>query len=901
MVMEIKEVSAQDDRPPGVPLTDKDVIGRFRSILLSVVEIKQDGITARLPLDNGRVKSCPLRKTRGDDPVRSWAYLEYARLYPMDKKPSVANYEDARADIWLQADIAEGEPGQDAQAGREEKRGRGRPKSKLSEEDAQALYIIRTFNDWQEDGPYPGSLFVRVPPITDTRGLDLGDPARLSRRYTGMWYLPGQDKPPAQTINVALYYPDVTYPHSSAKNKPHTGTLKAVNWRGEAKLFPFTGNELRDRENNKFKHFAKWPQDIPTQARLLNTMEALFNSDPATIWHEQIDTLGYVETEKQGLIFALTNGIETARGFIPNEKAPVIGPELISAGNGYQGVEEKLKPSDDVYRLIFEGIEEEDAIRIAAKLGALMYTWFPPGTVEQAGRLPFYVDSVGSPSCGKTPEDNFIKSHEGVGFRYDSPPFLTNDDTKASAPARMQIMKHLAYSDDDRKCSPGAPGFQAEHASRKRHINYYADGQGAGSRYYEHATRIASRGEPQGFALGTSNYDHAIYALSTPGLDEDPVEFRACTFVVSSREIRTEENSRAIFEKKTELYAMGRAARAWLMHEYNRDPRALREYLQDLGARAGAEMQKAFPYDWYESKQKNHTRILVWGVLAWLDFLAKYGPGREQGYLYQKLTYLLSGIVEDRAIRADYLYQMIQKRDNGSDLGEFVIEAIRECLARPTAHIVGADGKALTESDIPPDIALNALGYFTRPVLGGTTTDNPDEIWDHPHAILGHYMKRSHAIAFRMDTLRSMALAPYARDPDHKRELPSTEEIKKRLLEAGVLSEAWGRIHYEKGGKQDARGRDRNDRILVISLDLLALPGRGMVDTEEEAEKQSLLAEVDKVVNLEQARADRGLSPAPVAQGEQVMNGRPASRATDLGVTHLTVENEDPFSFDPYA
>jgi hypothetical protein len=879
MAIDVTSERAQGSSPPrpAVP-TAKDEKDRFKAILLSVVKKRDGQLFAIIPPGH----EYPLRRKNGPDDVRDWALGEYIEQYGANGKQP--NYEAARAEIWREL----GEPAQDhTQEEKEEKRGRGRPKSKLSEEDAQALYIIRTFNDWQEDGPYPGSLFVRVPPITDTRGLDLGDPARLARRYTGMWYLPGQDKPPVQLIDAALYYTDVTYPHSSAKNKPHTGNLRAVNGRGKSKLFPFTGNELRDRENNKFKHFAKWPQDIPTQARLLNAMEALFASDPATIWHEQIDALGYAETETQGLVFALTNGIETARGFIPNEKAPVVGPDLISAGNGYQGVEEKLRPSDDVYRLIFEDIAEEDAIRIAAKLGALMYTWFPPGTVEQAGRLPFYVDSVGSPSCGKTPEDNMIKSHEGVGFRYDSPPFLTNDDTKASAPARMQIMKHLAYSDDDRKCSPGAPGFQAEHASRKRHINYYADGQGAGSRYYEHATRIASRGEPQGFALGTSNYDHAIYALSTPGLDEDPVEFRACTFVVSSREIRTEENSRAIFEKKAELYAMGRAARAWLMHEYNRDPRALREYLQDLGARAGAEMQAAFPFDWYESKQKNHTRILVWGVLAWLDFLAKYGPGREQGYLYQKLSYLLSGIVEDRAIRADYLDQMIRKRESGADLGEFVLDAIRYTLANRRAYIVDQRGEPLTLGDLPPDYGLNSFGYFQHTALAATT-DSAEYQWDHAHTPLGHYMKRSHTIAFSMPELYAGALVPYARE--QKRELPRIDEIKKKMIESGLLAE-----------EHVLKIRGRNARYISISLEKLDLPGRAVVDAEEETEKDSLMQEVDKVVSLEQARAGRGLSPAPVAQGEQVMNGQAASRATDLGVTHLTAENEDPFSFDPYA
>lgn len=879
----------------GAPAPDKsgarDEKARFHAILSQMVEKRDGGLFASIPRPGRAPLTCPLPRKSRDDPVRAWALSSYIEQYGQNGK--IANYAAALADTWLNL----GEPAQDRGAdlaqdtqGEQEKRGRGRPKSKLSADDETALFVIDAFKDWEEDGPYPGSKFARVPVIKDTRGYELGAPAQLSRRYTGLWYLPGQDKPPTRLIDAALYYQDVTYPHASAKNKPHTGMLRAVNGRGQEKLFPFTGNELRDRENNKFKSFAKWPQDVPTQARLLNAMEALFTSDPATIWHEQVDDLGYTETEKQGLVYPLANGIETARGFISNEKAPVVGPDLISPGNGYQGTDKKYPPSDDVYRLIFEDLNEEDAIRIAAKMGAMMYTWFPPGTVEQAGRLPFYMETIGAPSCGKTPEDNIVKSHEGIGFRYNSPPFMTNDDTKPSAPAKMQAMKYHIFSDDDRKCSPGAPGFQGEHASRRRHINYFADGQGAGSRYYDHATRIASRGEPQGAPMGTGNYDHAIYALSTPGLDEDAVELRACTFVVSSGAIRTEQNSRGIFARKEEIYAMGRAARAWLMHEYNRDRAGLRDYLQDLGARAGVEMHAAFPYDWEETKQKEHCRMLVWGVLAWLDFLAKYGPGREQGYLYQKLTYLLSGIVEDRAIRSNYLHEMIRQRDGGADLSEFVLEAIRQTLAQARGHIIHQTGEPLAPDDIPPEYSLNVLGYFTRPVLGGATTDDPDYIWDHGHTVLGHYMKRSRAIAFRMDALYSVALAPHARETKYI--LPRPNEIKKRLIDAGILTEAVNKI------------KGRNERILVISLDVLDLPGRAMVDEEEEEEKRELMAEVDKVVSLEQARADRAGSPAPVARdlGEIAIPDRAGGATAQVGtLTVLTSENEDPFSFDPYA
>lgn len=878
MSVDINDVQSQGDtRAARAPAPSaKEEKARFHAVLSSVIEKRDGQLIACLPHLGER----PLRRKNGQDDVRDWALSEYIERFTVNGR--TANYEAARADIWREMGEPAQDRAQDAQGEPEEKRGRGRPKSKLSVDDETALSIIAEFSDWQDDGPFPGSLYARVP--------YLGEHIALSKRYTGLWYLPGQEKPPTRLIDAALYYTDVTYPHASAKNRPHTGTLKAVNGRGQEKLFPFSGNELRDRENNKFKHFAKWPQDIPTQARLLNAMEALFTSDPATIWHEQVDALGYSEAPGQGLVYALANGIETARGFIPNEKAPVVAPDLISAGNGYQGTHEKTKVTDDVWRLIFEDIEEEDAIRIAAKMGAMMYTWFPPGTVESAGRLPFYIETIGTSSAGKTPEDNILKSLQGIGFRYDSPPFLTNDDTKASAPARMATMKYLGYSDDDRKCSPGSPGFLGEHIARKRMINYYADGQGAGSRYYDHATRIASRGEPQGLALGTGNYDHAVYALSTPGLDEDPVEFRACTFVVApGHQIRTEENSRAIFAKKAEIYATGRAARAWLMHEYNRDPKGLQQYLQDLGARAGATMRELFDYDWEETKQKNHCRLLVWGVLAWLDFLAKYGPGREQGYLYQKLTYLLSGIVEDRAIRSNYLNELIKKRDGGSDLGEFVLDAIRQALAQVRGHIVDQNGSPLTPDDIPPDYALDALGYYTRPVLGATS--DTENIWDHSHAVLGHYMRRSHTIAFRMDALYSVALAPHARETKYA--LPSMSEIKKRLLETGLLAEEQKRV------------KGRNERVLVISLERLALPGREMIDTEEEAEKQSLLAEVDKVVDIAQARADRAPSSAPapaprhqLAQGQAgTSSPAPAPREPEI----LETDSDDIFSFDPYA
>jgi hypothetical protein len=887
MAIEIEKEQAQGETRPAraIALSAKDEKDRFKAILLAVIENRDGQLFALIP--PGKPREYPLRRKNGQDEIRDWALGEYIEAFSTNGR--TANYEAARVAIWQEL----GAPAQDRETpaqDNQEKRGRERPKGKLSEEDETALYVIGQFKDWQENGPYPGSLFVRIPYLKDTRGLTLGEPAQLSARYTGLWYLPGQDKPPIQMIDAAFYYTDVTYPHASAKNRPYTGTLKAVNGRGQEKIFPFTGEELQDRKNNKFKSFAKWPQSIPVQARLLDAMEALLKSDLATVKHEQVDSLGYAETREHGLIYALANGIETPRvacGFIPNEKAPIVAPDLISAGNGYQGTEKKIKLSDNIWKLIFEGRNEEDQIRIVAKMGALMYTWFPPGTIEQAGRLPFYIETVGASSCGKTPEDNMIKSLQGVGFRYDSPPFLTLDDTKASAPARMQIMKHLGYSDDDRKSSPGAPGFQGEHSARKRHINYYADGQGAGSRYYDHATRIASRGEPQGLALGTSNYDHAIYALTTPDLDEDPIEYRACTFVVApGHEIRTEENSRAIFDHKEEIYGMGRAARAWLMSEYNRDPIALREYIQDMGARARATMRDLFPYDWEETKQENHCRIFLWGALIWLDFLAKHG--REQSYFSQKMTSLLAGIVEDRAIRSDYLNQMIKKRDGGADLGEFVLDAIRFTLANRRAYIIAQNGEPLILGELPPGYGLSSFGYFQHTSLGGLPND-PDYVWDHAHTPLGHYMKRSHTIAFTMNELYAGALVPYARE--QKRELPRIDEIKKRLLDTGLLA------------IKQAKIKGRNNDYLVISLEKLDLPGCALVDTEEEDETRDLLAEADKVVGIAQARADSAVLPAPAPmQGELAMNdhaGRSTAPARPVELAPAT--NSDPFSFDPMA
>lgn len=825
--------------------------------------------------DGSRLYPLP-DKNKGGEPRDSILSL-YIDQYGITAP--VATYSAALADLWRE--IGE-PPAQDrAQANRSgseaEKRERGRPKAKLSPDDIAALEAISMFSDWQANGPYPGSLYARVPYITDARGFSYAIPKDLSEKYTGMWYLPGQEKPPVRKTDIAFYITDCTYPHASSKNKPYAGTLRIVNARGQEKIMPFTAQDLQEKESYKFTHFGTWPQDPALQNRLKNCLQALFVSDPATIWHEEVDSLGYIESETHGLVYALANGIETAQGFLYNEKAPIVAPDIISPGNGYHGTDEKIKVSDELWQQVFN-VDDESQARIAAKMGAMMYTWFPPGTVDQAGRSPFYVETIGSPSCGKTPEDNLLKSLQGVTFRYNSPPFTTLYDTVPTAPARMQVMKYLAYSDDDRKHSPGSgaiPGarFLAEHTNRKRMITYYADGAGAGTRYYGKgaAMHIGNRGEPQGLAMGTGNYDHAIYALSTPGLDEDPIEYRACTFVVSAREIRTTEENATIFAQAKEIYATGRAARAWLMRLYNKDRGALRQHLQDTGARARAIMRELFDYEWYETKQQNNCAVMIWGVLVWLEMLKTYG--RENCYLAEKLRELLPAIVYDRASRAEYLKNLIEQREGGANLGELVIEAIRQTLAQGAAYIIKQNGDTLAPDDIPEEYAMQSFGYTPRPVVGATT-DSPDEIWDHARMVLGHYMKRSQSIAFRMDALAN-ALKPYARDKGHS--LPRMDELKERLTSSGVLIEKVATI------------RGKSDRYLIISLDKLDLPGRAMIDEEELEEQRELQAEADeateKIRNLDEIR-QRMNPPAQVAQVDP----------NDLLDTGTGIFDFDPFS-----
>src|SRR6266849_291926 len=247
---------------------------RFKTLLTEVVKCHEGQLSVYIPPDNPR--EYPLRRKNGDDPVRAWALGEYINRYGENGK--VANYEAARAELWLER----GEPAQENEGqGQEQGRGRGRPKSEQSIAEKFALEAIKKYHDLSLPARKPGAFYFRVPYLKDEPGL--------SRLYTGIWYV--TEKSITRLLDAAVYPLEVRRPQREGKTLVTSGRLKFVTTQGRERVLPFDNVVLKDGIETKLVGDVIWPQLPTDRYRLIEAINEVLFTIPV---QDYADSLGWV-------------------------------------------------------------------------------------------------------------------------------------------------------------------------------------------------------------------------------------------------------------------------------------------------------------------------------------------------------------------------------------------------------------------------------------------------------------------------------------------------------------------------------------------------------------------------------------------------------------------------------
>ena len=450
---------AQLDAPPArSPVDDREQKARFKTILEDRLDVREHGLFVNIAREGDEPEYYPLPRKSLNDDVRAWALGEYIERYHI--KGIATNYAAALAAIWQvhRRNIQAAPEGEE----KSEKRGRGRPKAQLSPEVQAAIEIIHRTAVPPEGAQYsasaPGSFYARVPFMPGN--------LECSSLYTGTWHV--TEKGATRLTDIALYPLTLTRPHSASKSADFSGSLRAVNARGRELIVEFDRETLAQGLDAKFKGFASiWPE-LPTRKyQLLEALNAALAWDKVST-HDSHDSLGWVVLNGE-LQWLANNGVETARGFIPSDRAAIVAPAMSMGGNGYRADGERRELNADIWELCLEKLNPLGMVRRLSKLGAWARLKFPEGTVDHPGVLDFVIETVGDGTGqGKSAEDNRLLALDGLDFSWDKGTYLTERDTLPARSHAMERVKYCLYTDFDRKARPGNRyKFEQQHASRR--------------------------------------------------------------------------------------------------------------------------------------------------------------------------------------------------------------------------------------------------------------------------------------------------------------------------------------------------------------------------------------------------------------------------------------------------
>lgn len=807
-------------------ITEHEKIQRVCSLLRPLVSYNNYRYMVTVPRADGKSVTYPLKpKSGSDDRAREYIRTEYARLY--GDSLSVGTYTTARGSLMIELDAERGQDDQDQdqQPDRQEYQGKRGGRQSLY---AALVAAIEATSDFLMDAREVGTRIARVPYKAEHTNM------------MGLWLINAER--PIRISDGHFRFTEVNRPHTTSSSTNFSATLEVTNTKGETKIFSVDREALEDKGiDAKLKGFVSIPHGRTDHDRFLDILDALMREDTVSI-RELQESLGWAEHETLGLVAIGNNGILTQDTFIPADQAPFLAPEIVSPGNGYRWLADNERPAlnDQVWHLLLEELNPANYARMYGKLGYMMRTWLPAGTVTDAGTMNFVIETVSRGSNkGKTTEDNYLLALQGADFKHGTSSYLNETDTRGGRLRPMAKMKGRVYTDYDRKADPGNSLFEAHHKSRQEIINQFADKTGGGVISSRDAQKERARGKPAGGVLMTGNYDHAPTSIER---GEEAYEARVCSFVLTPDETFNFAVSRQIDPPVGEgfihhITAWGQALHQWIMREYNRDKRAFALKVQELYARAEQTVISLYP-EWSYPRYANMSIELVHGALVMQEALQEIAP---DCFLSNWLATVTELFLIDRHERAKHIQALIDGRDKGTTLDEFVLDAVRHALQTSQKYVSSQQDTILTWSDLPEGKSLTDFG------MRQDTNGDGHEVWRTGQAKIGHFLERKRALALKPKELYSLLeIEAYKK----KYPLPPYSEFLKQFAETGVpivKKDADGNI-TRATDKAKIKGKD--DWFITIPLIALYPPV-----TEE--------IEID-VDDLEEMLAEQEARPANV-------------------------------------
>lgn len=811
---EISEIKQQPQKSILSEVHAKDEVERIYLILSPMVCKVDEKLYADIPTKKDK-KRCEVKvKSDRGDTLRNWIKEQYWKQYPNDKDPRISSFDIACGRLHREYDISE------ESTSKKKSESGGTSQFKALENE-----IYEKMDDkWRAS--VAGTWFVRVPYI---------EGSIYNSSLIGIWLLGGRQ--PIRLLDCHIQFVELNRPHARSKSTEYSGTILVINAKGETKRIEITREEIEEKGlDAKLKAFAIWPKSRRVKDWLLEAIDNLMREDGVTI-HDQNESLGWVEHPQLGLTWLYNNGLGTANGFISSDKAPYTSPNIVSPGNGYRGMADVPAPTDDIWNLWLNKLNPSNWARVLGKLGAYARVKFPEKTVENAGTLDFAIETVGEGSGqGKSAEDNYILSLDGIDFRYDFPSYLTETDTQPGRLRPMSKVRYCLFGDYDRKARPSQTNFDKQHESRKLVVSQYADHTGGGTISSRDAQKERARGKPCGGILLTGNYDHVPTSVER---EEEATEYRVCTFLVDVEEKADRNISQQIDARRVELFSWGHAFKLWIMQRFNQDSQAFALHIQGLRVKAETLVSEG-GYNWPHHRYQNQCVDLVWGICAWKSFLEECYPN---SLLLQWLDVLVSAFIEERYQRASYVQAQVDNRKSATTLDQFVLETVRGLLGTSQCYIASQQNQNLSPEEIP--MSPSDFG-LVRKVF------EDKEEWVPGRTLIGYYLSRKGAIAF----IPHLFYQEVAREATRRKfPIPGEQDFKKQLAEAGITT-----VKRDKEGeiiRPDFQEKINGDGKWCLTIPLAILypqPDPSEVEDEEEEEYMQAADEATNVTPLHKKR-----------------------------------------------
>lgn len=822
---------------------------RLIALMKPLAELQGKSVFLKIPLDNNEgSRSCRLttQKRQGED-ARVWVSGEYYKQY--QQSPLQETFNSACIAVQSAMLVTSGETVQESET----------PQKPVPQ--------------WKEKVECILDNAAIILPASEIKAqYAYVKPCPEKHTVSGVWRVSG-----ASTIQLTDMYIEVeriAVPMATGKGKDWHVTLHCINSQGQEKRFEVAREDIEGEGlDAKVKGYAMWPNSPMQRYHLLEAINRLA-LHPDVIRQEEADSIGWQLSEQFGVVWQCSNGIETLHnGFILAEHSPFLPPVLLSPGNGYEGTNDLPSPNDEIWHLLLERLNPANGNRLYGKLGMQVYGELPVGSIadeqkDRAGKARFPIETIGEPRVGKSVEDNFVLSLQGIAFDYQRETYLQERNT-AIGRIRLQCkVRHATYTDFDRKSSDNSARFEKEHQSRHDLLMMYNEGDGGTVGKRDGGDR--SRGNPVGVPLLTGNYDHAVYSI---GHDELADETRVMTFVWSKGVKSDDRVSREINARRRELYAWGVSRRKWLMRWASK-PEHMSQFTRLVSHcyRTATDNVMSEKYEWKCDKHRNQTIECVAMINVFRHFLKAYHPGSFLIGWFEQQTPLF---IQDRVERCQYVHRLDSEHKGEQGMKDFVLDVLRDTLSTGKLYLLSQQGKILTEDETP----LSLTRYGLRLVVRGD-----EQVYDTGTVHAGYWLRGSNAIGFLPDVLYQKV-----KEEATRKRIPilPRDELMKHLVDEAVILPSLKKDEYESYAKV-VKIQGKATRLVTVPHDVLypacelqegdtyidekgneLVASEMYIREEEEKEKGKLLPFRGKVV----------VTPSHDTEERAIVNGMPVSQA----------------------